>query len=194
MGLFSKATTEERLEKANQYVRDSKEKKAAKLFEELAQEGVQEAQMMLAKSYCTGVGVEGKDYGKAISWMQKAAEESVHGPSNLTAQCLNYLGEYYLDEKMAVPDVKKAIACYERSSAIGSLESNYYGCKSQVELGRLYLEGNLVEKDVEKARVLLEEVEKIGNTKACKLLGLLYKNEYGETEKGNQFLNKARRR
>lgn len=193
MGLFSKATTEERLEKANQYVRESKEKKAVKLFEELAQEGVQEAQMELGKRYCTGVGVEGKDYGKAISWMQKAAEENAHGLTDLTSRCLNYLGEYYLDEKMAVPDVKKAIACYDRSRAIGNLESNYYGRLAQVELGRLYLEGSMVEKDVEKARMLLEEVEKVGNKKACELLGLLYKNEYGEIEKGNQFLNKARK-
>ncbi|KAI9206259.1 uncharacterized protein BJ171DRAFT_422229 [Polychytrium aggregatum] len=111
-------------------------KKAAGIFEQLANEGHSDSQYWIGKCYHWGEGVS-KDYGKAFEWLSKSADQG------------NSYGQwrigYCYDSGIGVTEDKAQAAEWYRKSAE---QGNQYG---QNNLGVCYRNGWGVPKNIDTA-------------------------------------------
>lgn len=84
-------------------------------------------------------------------WLQRSAEQGF-------LPAMDYLGDFYCDEHYGInnfkiyPNFIEAVRWYQRASDAGYEKSSY-------KLGKMYLEGNDVPKDIVRAKSLLEKTE-----------------------------------
>ena len=112
---------------------------ALKNYEKLAEIGLPDAQLELAKLYRDGSGVA-KDEKKALDLIQKSADGG-------NAKALTELGRLYADGKGVPVDGKKASALFEQAAQKGDTRAYYYR-------GQLFREGEIVGQDLDLAQSL----------------------------------------
>ena len=130
-------------------------KDAVTELEALWKEGYMLAAYLLGKSYRDGIGVP-RDMDKAISWFRRSAEEY-----NCYADYA--LGKIFLDRGDAVRGMEHLERAVENGGDIAAYR-----------LGRLYLEGGLVKKNVGMAMNWFNKAADMGNQYAQYALGKLY--------------------
>lgn len=134
--------------------------KALNTFYTLAQEYDAKAQFNVGLIYANGLGVQ-KDTQKAQTWFEKAAKQG-----NGVAQ-YNLAQMYHKEGKKDVHAYEKAKYWYEKSIEAGIKES--YN-----NLGMLYLQGNGVEKNEQKAFLLFQKGAEHGDALAKVNVAILY--------------------
>lgn len=136
-----------------------------------AEDGDAAAQTLLGVIYDTGSGIP-QDEQKAAQWYQIAAE-------NGNPQAAYHLGQYYLLGRGGLEkDAGRAAENFIRASDAGIFEASY-------NLGLLYLSGKGVDRDVKKAKELLEQVAVENDADAQYALGTAYfDGDFGEVNEG----------
>ena len=136
----------------------SKEK-AAEWYRISAEDGNAKAQCNLGVLYAYGHGVE-LDYAEAAEWYRRSAENGYsRGRTNYAC--------FLRDGKGVERDPEKAVYWFEQSGS----------SRAKRLLAQMYLEGNGIPKDIEKARELLESASE-KDRKAMFILGdLIYEED-----------------
>lgn len=138
--------------------------KAARLFQEAADEGDMRAQENLASFYETGQGVS-RDDQKAFALYEKAtAQGSVEASLGL--------GRLYYQGRGVKRDYGKAAELFDKAAGKGSAEA-------MARLGWLFAQGQGVQQDYNVALAQYERARSNGYTFASTLLGLLYELAQG---------------
>lgn len=112
---------------------------AVKNYEKLADIGLPDAQLELAKLYRDGNGVA-KNEKKALELIQKSADGG-------NSKALTELGRMYADGKGVPVDGKQASALFEQAAQKGDTRAYYYR-------GQLFREGEIVRQDLDLAQSL----------------------------------------
>ena len=128
-----------------------------------AQNGDLFAQVEIGAYYFNGIKVK-QDYGKAVFWFQKAAEQNYNSALNWLAYC-------YQQGKGVPKDMDKAIGLYTEAAVKGYARAQY-------NLGRCYEKGEGVSIDMVKAIELYTQAAEKGDEGAQSQLGVKY--YYGE--------------
>ncbi|MBQ4472548.1 MAG: sel1 repeat family protein [Alphaproteobacteria bacterium] len=147
-------------------------KKAISLYQKAADQGNTSAMLNLGVAYYKGEGVP-RNLVKAIELLEKI-------PVEQKAEAGRYLADIYLDQDSS--NTAKAIAAYRAAAAAGDLIS--YN-----SLASMYLNGNGVDRDVERALKYYTYAASQGEPAAQYALGLLYVN--GERISRNRLLGHA---
>lgn len=121
-----------------------------------ADNGNEIAQFKLASCYHRGEGIE-EDQEESAKWMKKVAEKTKNGEYQWV------MGRYYQEGWGVQKDSVEAVKWFARAAKKGYAEAKYF-------LAMCYLNGDGVEKDLEKGEDILEEAVQEGNKKAEKLL------------------------
>lgn len=159
---------ENRWEKAKECFRNSDAAGALFLFKSIAKDGETLAYCEIGNIYeFGGYGVEA-DSDKARYWYKKSLDEA---DDPYGAYGLGRL--FYRDDSIGI-DYEKAIWYFD-------LAANHDIEIANLQLGRIYMSGKDIEKDVNKAEDFFSKASLTGNVYAIKNLGAL------EIEKGNVF-------
>lgn len=151
------SVTDERLVTANRLnFEEANYKEAYAIYEQLANEGVAEAQKNLGFMYILGKGIMA-DAERGYKWMEKAAQ-------NGDPVAMGIWADYLISNKNENTDFGEILSLYEKASMMGNTKTNY---------GAMYLDGLGVEKDIDKAKEILTKSADEGNTASMILLGKL---------------------
>ena len=129
--------------------------RAAEMINNLAADGYDRAQVFLGKIYYLGDFLP-KDYHKAFTWFEKAAEQN-----SGEADCM--MGVCYYEGKGVTCDYANAKECFERAAKRGCAQGA--AC-----MGDLYRNGNGVKRNKALARKWYEKAIKMGWTQAGRSL------------------------
>ncbi len=158
------------------------EAKAYRYFKEAADQGSAEGWLNIAHQYLYGEVIE-TDLNKGIECLERAAvtvDYTDSGRSNSRALCI--LGRIYRYGMGDVStDLAKAIGYFTESA-------NRKFPNACLELGKLYVRGKGVVKDVPRARALLESVHVFSESQYQ--LGKLY-DELGDAKAADQYYRQA---
>ncbi|MDE6241405.1 MAG: sel1 repeat family protein [Anaeroplasmataceae bacterium] len=137
-------------------------------LEQAANQGLAEAQSLLAEGYCTLSNI--KDYKLAKYWFEKAAAQNY-------PDAIYQLGIFYEKGDYGVPvDIKKALQYFEKAANLGYLDAQlHFG-------GILHYGLHGVQVDYTKAKYYYELAASQNMREAQYLLGVLYFNGLGVTE------------
>ena len=135
-------------------------KKAFEWFEKAALQGSADAQYHIGCMYRDGLGVAEKNLNSSLSWFKKAAD---HG---------------FDIAKKAWSDVADAIEL-KKWQALAALGDPV----AQVILGKMYLEGNVVDRDYKKAFELFEKAAARGCAEAQHEIGCMFRDGVGAVER-----------
>lgn len=137
-----------------------------------ARKNVPEAQFALARAFESGaLGVENKDH--AIFWYERAAKKK-YPPAQFK------LAQHFLKIK----NVDKAIKLLESSAQKSNIDS-------QLLLGKLFYEGNVIKKNKTKAKKWLEGAASAQNGEAQYLLSKFYALETKDDKKSDYWLKSS---
>jgi len=156
------------------YFKKQKYFKAAKWFKKSAKTGEVNAQFYLGLMHMKGHGVQ-KDYYKAIKLYKIAANKG-----NARAQCslgtLYSLGltsvsfSFFLDRGLPLPkdswNLKAALILYRQSAKQGYNIAQY-------KLGKIYLAGKGIPRDIVKAKKWISKAAENGNEEAKRLIHII---------------------
>lgn len=117
--------------------------KAAFYNEKAAKAGVPMAMYDTGLNYERGQGVH-QDIQRALSWLEKAAEGE-HADACLELGNIYWYGLYGVEQ-----DLNKSFKYYQQGAELGEL-------RSKTGLAEFYIEGKVVEKDLDKAKELYKE-------------------------------------
>ena len=117
--------------------------KAAFYNEKAAKAGVPMAMYDTGLNYERGQGVQ-QDIKRALSWLEKAAEEE-YADACLELGNIYYSGLYGVEK-----DLSKSLKYYQQGAELGEN-------RSKTALADFYIEGKVVEKDIEEAKKLYQE-------------------------------------
>src|SRR6266568_7926951 len=137
--------------------------KAVYWFRKAAEQGLAEAQYLLAECYQRGDGVA-KDSAEAVKWFRKAAEQGY-------AEAQNRLGFFYSWGEGVAKDAAEAVKWYRKAAEQGNAEA-------QDKLGFRYAVGEGVPKDAAEAVKWYRKAAEQGFADAQSELGFCYR--YGE--------------
>ena len=158
------------------------EAKAYRYFKEAAEQGSAEGWLNIAHQYLYGEVIEA-DLKKAIECLERAAvtvDYTDNGRSNSRALCI--LGRIYRYGMGDVStDLAKAIGYFTESA-------NRKFPNACLELGKLYVQGKGVVKDLPRGRALLESVHVFSESQYQ--LGKLYE-ELGDRKAADQYYRQA---
>ncbi len=139
-----------------------------------AASGDAEAQFLLGSIYYRGIGVP-KDYGEALRWYRKAAEQS-------NAYAENNVGFAY-DQGEGVPqDYGEALNWFRKAAGQGNADA-------ENNLGSMYDNGEGVPKDYGEALRWFRKAAAQGNAVAENNLGEMYDNGEGVPKDKHEALN-----
>lgn len=150
---------------------------AREMLEELAEKENESALFLLGKEYATGEHLE-KDEEKAIQYLEKCSKKG-----NLFADYL--LFQIYRNQE--VPSIEKMIFYLKQSADRGNEIA-------QFQLGKMYLEGKYIQKNIESALKYLKYSAEQNNQFAQYVLGKLFlfgKEVEKDEELAIQYLEKA---
>ena len=125
----------------------------------LAIEGHAESQVLLARLYDEGLGVE-KNLEKAFQWYEKSFENG-HSEGALA------VGWFYEKGEIVDRDLQEAMKMYEFSAAAGNVSAQY-------NIGVMFAKGRGVQQDYKKAKLWYERAARNGHMLANVNLGNLY--------------------
>ena len=131
---------------------------AFRWFLKAANQGYADAQVEVGKTFWYGAG-DTEDKTKAKEWFAKAAAQD--NPEGL------YWYGLALNDSQNAHDHKEAVRAFKRAAELGDAEA----CNM---LGNCYLEGDGMEKDVEKAAELFREAAERGSADGMVSLGKCY--------------------
>lgn len=158
-----------KLGKAFSYFREKKHEKAFRLFSELAEKNVSSALYHLGEYHLYGV-IADKDIEKAADYFVRASELGYVEGLFMAGWSYEILKKYQL-----------AIKFYEMAIEVNDLRAFY-------RLGKMYMEGVNVEKDINCAESLFLSA---GDKYCFYMLGNLYLDEKRDPEKASFFYQKA---
>lgn len=118
--------------------------KAAFYNEKAAKAGILSAMFDTALNYERGHGVQ-QDINRALYWLTEAANEE-YADAFLELGNIYYFGLYGIEK-----DLNKALEYYQQGAELGEL-------RSKTAVADFYIEGKIVEKNLEKAKELYQEV------------------------------------
>lgn len=147
-----------------------------------------------AYNYQNGEGMP-LDLNKAFYWMKRSVDVI---PDCDTSYCLPNsarmnLGLYYRDGIGCNADGEKA-AHYLEIAAYSEDEYNwdyFWTIRCKLDLGKLYFDGNLVQKDLDKAEKYFDELESDDCSTALFYLGQIYEEKYNDPEKALKYYQLA---
>lgn len=128
-----------------------------KTYHELAEEGLINAQVTLARNFAVGIWGQ-KNLNKAAYWFEKAAEQG-----DKEAQVI--IGWMYAEGKGVVADPAEAVHWYRMAAVQGET-------KAQVNLAFSYTAGSGVVQDNRQAVFWLKQAAKLGDVRAQFMLGV----------------------
>lgn len=120
-----------------------------------------------AQSYLGLMYYDENNYKKALSWLEKASEQTYDEKPFVISMAQCYLGNLYYNEDSGYQDYKKAVYYYEKAAADNDEEAQYM-------LGLCYYEGAGVEINYEKAFSLWTKAREGGEPRASAVLGICY--------------------
>lgn len=144
---------------------DSLYKKAAELYQKMAEDGDMYAQGMLANLYSDGNGVN-EDQDVAAFWYERAAEQGEEFAQFKIGSC-------YENGEGVEQNYETAVKWYKLSAEQGNSDA-------QFSLGLCYKNGNGVEKNLDKAEYWLTQSAEQDNAEGQGFLALFYYG--GESE------------
>jgi len=147
MALYSKEEMEIEFYKAVAYKEEGKFEEAFAIFQQLAEQGDAVSQCNLGICYLNNRSVN-KNYGKAIKWFRKAADQK-HAGAMYILGCIYSEGKYGIKK-----DPVQAVEWFFKAAEQGHAAAH-------VELGCMYSEGKGVEKNDEKAVEWFRKAEKL---------------------------------
>lgn len=166
------------LKQAKQELKNRNYKEAFKQFEKLAKNGIKEAQYSLGLMYLRGTGLK-KNTEKGLYWLKKAAQQN-----DLTAICeLGRIYKYGIDG--VNKNEKESFEWYKKAVNQGSESAQY-------DLGLMYIDGEGVDKDLDKGEKLLMDYftrEKSFAASQC-LMELAKRYERNNPEKSLEIYKK----
>lgn len=156
-----------------QAYRSGNKEAALRALEMAASQGHTAAQWKIARMYADGDGVE-TDSARAFHLFEQIAsdhaEDNPRGLySSVVANAFVSLGGYYLDgiEGVVEPDTKQAERLFFHAAT-------YFGdAEAQFQLGRIYLDGTIVDRQPKRAARWFDLAASEGHGKAQLLLGQL---------------------
>ena len=131
---------------------------------ELANQGVVDAEYMLATCYDKGIGIE-QNSEKAFFWFERAANQGDAGAQHALGLC-------YDIGKGVAQNYEKAFYWYKKSAALGN-------AKAQYNLASCYEEGQGTEQDLKRAFYWYRNAANQGIVSAWCVLGYFYANGIG---------------
>lgn len=137
-------------------------------YKKAAEQGHPDSEYNLGVFYADGKGTE-RNYEKAIEWFTKAANRGNQKAKQEVISLSHYLAEKYNNEGFDAFDnqrVNDAIELFELSAKYGN--TNAY-----LNLGILFMQGKVVEKDIEKAKHYLSKAIERGNLQAKQIFDML---------------------
>lgn len=137
-------------------------------YKKAAEQGHPDSEYNLGVFYADGKGTE-RNYEKAIEWFTKAANRGNQKAKQEVINLSHYLAEKYNNEAFDAFDnqrVNDAIVLFELSAKYGN--TNAY-----LNLGILFMQGKVVEKDIEKAKHYLSKAIERGNLQAKQIFDML---------------------
>ncbi len=132
-------------------------------------------------SYAEELEKQGKEQ-EGFEWRMKAAEGG-------QTECWYDVAEHYRTGKYLPKDLSKAVECYEK--CLNQRENNYSKLASANRLGRMYCEGEGVEKDYNKALPLVKLAVETKYPDNLYYLGKCYYG-IGEYQKARECFEKSR--
>ena len=163
------------LKTANRAYKAGNYQEAYANYAPLAEFGIQEAQVALAKMYYEGQGVA-KDPEKTRILLEKAAEAD-------DSDVLYRLGRFYMGDDVAPAEHKKAVSYYERAAGLGHAGSLY-------QLGRIYQKGDIVRQDRDLAMDYFQKADRAGYRYAAYGIAEVHR-EKGQIKKAFEYYTKA---
>jgi len=153
---------EEQTELADEAYNEDELQLARRLWTELAEQGVADAEYKLGMVYDTGIGLE-RNAERAVYWYQRAAGKGhVHAQHNLAVAYANGDGVGL--------DYQQALHWWQRAAAAGNADSQY-------NLGIVYAMGiHGVKRDIDMAKKWWREAAIKGDAMAQYNLGTIYVN------------------
>lgn len=149
-------------------------KKALEGMIEQEENDIQNAftEMRIANMYLAGKGTD-ININSAIEWLNKAAKQD--NPNAAYQLGYIYSSEKYniIDEQKANENYKKACLEYEKA------EEENSNVTAESRLGKMYLNGYGVEKDIQKAVIWLKKATLNGSASSAYTLAKLYENGEG---------------
>ena len=136
-------------------VTQAEKREALQALEQLWDSGFAMASYHLGRAWRNGLGVLPDDE-KAEFWFRQSAEAGI--------ACSQYAFGTLLQEQ---GQIDEAIACYKQAADAGNQTAQYH-------LGKLYLQGNIIPKDITKAEKYLTAAAEQGSQYAQHALGKLY--------------------
>ena len=136
-------------------VTQAEKREALQTLEQLWDSGFAMAAYHLGKAWQNGLGVLPDD-GEAEFWFRQSAEAG--------AACSQYALGTLLQEQGRMDE---AMVCYKQAADAGNQTAQYH-------LGKLYLQGNIIPKDISKAEKYLTAAAEQGSQYAQYALGKLY--------------------
>lgn len=179
-GIELDGTPKERLELAGKYYNGNNKDKAYQMYVRLAGEGYSAAKEKLVDMYIVGIGTS-KDINKALDLL---VELSLKGRSEYQRLLVSYKKELFEHPRANIlcaelaktynPDTSMRDVNQQWASLLCESAYNSGSDDAAIELGKRHLEGNGVEKDVEKAITCFEKAALNDNGDAMLALGELY--------------------
>lgn len=159
-------------------------KKAVRWYLAAAERGNADAQRVIGSMYARGELV-GQDGGKALSWLRKSADQG-------NDWAMFSLGTMYLEGQGVPKDYEKAGRWYEMAAEKGNayarrrrrlirlmVRADRGEPEAQGRLGAMYLSGDCVREDYDKAFSLLSLAAERGEADAMYWLGTMYRDGKG---------------
>ncbi len=141
------------------------DEKAFYWYKEAADQGHTDAQYNVAVLYEKGRGVE-RSLENACLYYSKAALSGNRSAHQAYLELCQYLGNQYNEMAFQFYEAKngeKAVICFDKSAEYGNTNG-------WLNVGIMYLKGELVEKSISKAKEYLEKAAQRGNTQAKELI------------------------
>lgn len=137
-------------------------------YKKAAEQGHPDAEYNLAVFYADGKGTE-QDYEKAIEWFSKSANRGNQKAQQEVLTLSHELAERYNEEAFQAFDAQRisdAIKLFELSGKYGN--TNAY-----LNLGIMFIQGKVVEKNVLKAKEYLSKAMERGNAQAKQIYDMI---------------------
>lgn len=141
-------------------------------YKKAAEQGHPDAEYNLAVFYADGKGTE-QNYEKAIEWFNKSANRGNQKAQQEVLTLSRELAERYNEEAFQAFDAQRisdAIKLFELSGKYGN--TNAY-----LNLGIMFIQGKMVEKNVLKAKEYLSKAMERGNAQAKQILDMIEAEE-----------------